>query len=590
MFSVLRKLSWFFKQHWKRYTIAIFLLFIVSFLEVMPPRLLGVFIDEVHQGRLTTERLQFFIGIFLVLMVVIYLITFTWMRQLFGGAYIIERTLRSKYMSHLMKMTPTFFEKNKTGDLMAKATNDVKAIYFTAGFGVLTLVDSTIFLFIILIMMTVLVSWKLTLAAFLPLPIMAWIMKRYGSIIHERFMKAQAAFGDMNDQVLESIAGVRVIRAFVKEKDDEKRFETMTDDVLNKNISVAKIDSLFEPTIKLFVGMSYMIGLGFGAYLVFQNEITLGQLVSFNIYLGMLIWPMLAFGELMNVMQRGNASMDRLNKTFSYKPDVEDGSALQTVNVPEAVDFKQLTFRYPSSEDAALSNIDFSIPQGATLGVVGKTGSGKTTLFKQLLRQYPLEEKQLFISGVPIEAIPLAQLKSWIGYVPQDQFLFSQTIRENILFGKPDAEEYDLYRVMDIASITADIETFANGIETLVGEKGVSLSGGQKQRISIARALIKNPEILLLDDALSAVDAKTEAFIVKNIREERKGKTTWIAAHRMSAVRHADIILVLDNGQIVERGTHEELMRQNGWYCEQYTKQQMDADEQENAVKEVSRP
>ncbi|MDQ0258021.1 ATP-binding cassette subfamily B protein [Evansella vedderi] len=581
MFSVLRKLTWFFKAHWRRYTIAISILLVVSLLEVLPPRLLGIFIDEVLQGQLTAERLQFYIFFLLGLMVVIYFMTYVWMRKLFGGAFILERTLRSKYMHHLMKMTPTFYEKNKTGDLMAKATNDLKAISHTTGFGILTLIDSTIFLIVILFMMTFLVSWKLTLAAFLPLPIMAWLMKKYGKIIHERFMKAQTAFGNMNDQVLESIGGVRVVRAFVKEKDDQKRFERLTDDVLQKNISVARIDALFEPTIKILVGLSYMIGLGYGSYLVFRNEITLGQLVSFNIYLGMLIWPMFAFGELMNIMQRGNASMDRLNATFSYEPDVKNNKDLVSVVTPDVIQFKHLTFQYPSSKEPNLKGIDVTIIRGMTVGLVGKTGSGKTTFFKQLLREYPTDGKQLLITGVPIENISLSQLKSWIGYVPQDQFLFSKTIRENIMFGRPDAEEYDLCRVMDLASITADMDTFSNGMETLVGEKGISLSGGQKQRISIARALIKDPEILLLDDALSAVDAKTEAFIVNNIRRERSGKTTFITSHRMSAVRHADIILVFENGEIVERGTHEELMENHGWYFEQYTKQQMEEGEKQ---------
>lgn len=585
MFSVLKKLTWFFKKHKKRYIIAISLLIVASLLEVIPPRLLGIVIDDVHQGRLTEEGLRQYIMLFIVLMVAIYIITYSWMRKLFGGAFIIERTLRSNYMKHLMKMTPTFYEKNKTGDLMAKATNDLKAISLTTGFGVLTLVDATVFLVIILFMMGFLVSWKLTIAAFLPLPIMAWLMKKFGKIIHERFMNAQNAFGDLNDQVLESISGVRVIRAFVKEKDDQERFNKITKDVLDKNIEVAKIDALFEPTIKILVGLSYMIGLGYGAYLVFRSEISLGQLVSFNIYLGMLIWPMFAFGELMNVMQRGNASMDRLNTTFNYAEDVKSEENAEMNFLPETIEIRQLSFQYPTASDEALKKINVYIPKGYSVGIVGKTGSGKTTFFKQLLREYPIEKEGIFISGISIEKIALSELKKWIGYVPQDQFLFSKTIRENILFGKPDADEYTLERVLDQSSITADIETFLHGVETLVGEKGVSLSGGQKQRIAIARALIKDPEILLLDDALSAVDAKTESTIVKNIRKEREGKTTFIAAHRMSAVRHADLIIVMDKGVIKEEGTHVELIEHQGWYAEQYAKQQLEkAEEVEQEV------
>lgn len=582
MFSVLKKLTWFFKQHKKRYIFAISLLIIASLLEVIPPRLIGMVIDDVHQGQMTGITLRNYILLFIGLMVIIYLITYTWMRQLFGGAIIIERTLRTNYMNHLMKMTPTFYEKNKTGDLMAKATNDLKAISLTTGFGVLTLIDATVFLIIILFMMGFLVSWKLTIAAFLPLPIMAWLMKRYGKIIHERFIKAQDAFGDLNDQVLESISGVRVVRAFVKEKDDRQQFEQITNEVLEKNIQVAKIDALFEPTIKILVALSYVIGLGYGALLVFQSEITLGQLISFNIYLGMLIWPMFAFGELMNVMQRGNASMDRLNETFTYEPDVQNGEEAQSNVTPTSIELKDLTFSYPTAKTDVLKNIHIYIPRGYNVGIVGKTGSGKTTFFKQLLREYPIDKNKLFISQIPIERISLVTLKNWIGYVPQDQFLFSKTIRENILFGHPHADESDLTRVMDHASITADLETFSNGIETLVGEKGVSLSGGQKQRIAIARALIKNPQILLLDDALSAVDAKTEATIVQNIRKERAGKTTFITAHRMSAVRHADLILVMEDGHVREAGTHDELMLRKGWYENQFTKQQM-----ENSSKEV---
>jgi ATP-binding cassette, subfamily B, multidrug efflux pump len=583
MFSVLWKLGWFFKQYWKRYTIAIFMLICVGILEVIPPKLIGMAIDDIHQGMLTKEKLWQYIALLCVLAAVIYVVTYTWMYQLFGGAFLVEKILRSRFMGHLLKMSPPFFEKNRTGDLMARATNDLKAISMTAGFGILTLVDSSVYMLTILFTMGFIISWKLTLASILPFPIMAVAMNIYGKKIHERFTQAQDAFGDMNDQVLESIQGVRVIRAFVQEKADEARFHQLTTDVYEKNIKVAIIDALFEPTIKILVGMSYLIGLGYGAFLVFHKEITLGELVSFNVYLGMLIWPMFAIGELINVMQRGNASLDRVNETLAYKPDVENHRDPVAINVPETIEFHNVTFRYPSSEVNNLLNVSFSIKRGQTFGIVGKTGSGKTTLVKQLLRQYPLGDGEITISGIPIDRIALDQLQDWIGYVPQDHVLFSRTVRENILFGNREASDEQLEKAIDLASLRKDLSILPEGLNTLVGEKGVALSGGQKQRISIARALIKDPEILILDDALSAVDAKTESVIIENIRRERAGKTTIITTHRLSAVQHADWILVLEDGLIAEEGTHQQLITKDGWYKEQYIRQQV-GEETESGV------
>lgn len=577
MFSVLKKLSWFFKMYWKRYTVAIILLILTGFIDVIPPWLIGYTIDGIHQDLLGQAGFNRVLYSWIALTVVGYIITYLWHYKLFGGAFVLEKLLRSRLMGHFLRMTPTFYERNRTGDLMARATNDLGAVARTAGFGILTLIDSTLFMLTILIVMAGLISVKLTLAALLPLPLMALAMKHYGKKIHERFTDAQDAFGDMNDQVLESVSGVRVIRAFVQEEASEARFSAKTNDVLNKNIAVARIDALFEPTMKILVGTSYLIGLCYGGYLVFHNEITLGELVSFNVFLGMLIWPMFAIGELINIMQRGNASLDRVNETLGYKPDVEDASAPIQVKEPSSLQFRDVTFRYPSSAVDNLQGVSFTLRQGQTLGIVGKTGSGKTTLLKQLLREYPLGRGEISISGIPASSLKIGGLLGWIGYVPQQPILFSKTIRENILLGLKEGTDEDLQRSLALASFTKDIEFLPDGLETMVGERGVALSGGQKQRVSIARALIADPAILLMDDALSAVDGKTEAEIIEGIRTERAGKTTLITTHRLSAVQHADWIIVLDEGRIVEEGTHEQLLESGGWYREQYDRQQLEA-------------
>ncbi|MEV2907525.1 ABC transporter transmembrane domain-containing protein [Paenibacillus larvae] len=584
MLSILYKLRWFFRQHWKRYTIAVVLLILVGVGDIIPPQIVGRVVDGIQQGTITYGRLAELLLFTLGLTFIIYGITYVWMYQLFGGAYWVERILRSRLMKHFMRMTPTFYERNRTGDLMARATNDLKAVSITAGFGILTLVDSTAFMIVILCTMGFSISWKLTFAALLPLPFIALAMKVYGKTIHERYTKAQDAFGDMNDQVLESVSGVRVIRAYVQEQEDRNRFRDITEDVYAKNASVVRIDALFDPTIKVLVGISYMIGLGYGAYLVFQNSITLGDLVTFNVYLGMLIWPMFALGELINVMQRGSASMDRVNETLGYSEDVSERPHPTYVDSPETIEFEDVTFRYPSSTVDNLKHVSFTLKRGQTLGIVGRTGSGKSTLIKQLMREYPGLKGSIRISGVPIEHLSLEQLHGWIGYVPQEQLLFSKTVRENILFGKSGGSDGDVQKAIQGASFSQDIETLSQGLETLVGEKGVALSGGQKQRVSLSRALIGDPEILILDDAMSAVDARTEARIIENIRRERLGKTTLISTHRLSAVEHADWIIVMEDGRIAEQGTHEDLLALGGWYREQFERQQVESNLSEAEV------
>jgi len=576
MFDVLSKLGWFFKKYWKQYTVAIVLLMVASGLEVVPPYLLGSIIDLLTAGEMTPAVLTKYVLIFIGIIIGGYLLNFVWQFRLFEGAINLEKILRRNLMQHFLRMTPTFYEKNRTGDLMARATNDLNAVSTTAGFGIMTLIDSTIYMGFIIFAMGYMISWKLTFFAMLPVPIMAILIQYLGKIVHERYMKAQDAFGELNDSVLESVAGVRVVRAYVQEKKDEANFADMSEVVYAKNIHTAKINALFGPITKVGTGISYVVALGYGAHLVATEAMTVGQLVTFNVYLGLAVWPIFAIGELINVMQQGNASLDRVQETLNYEADVQNIPNPQMIATPNAIGFDALTFQYPMSQVKNLQQISLSLKKGQTLGIVGKTGAGKTTFLRQLLREYPIGQGQLSIDGIDITAQTKEQILDWIGYVPQDHVLFSRTIRENILFGKEDATQAELQQAIRAAYFEKDLDNLPMGLETLVGEKGVSLSGGQKQRVSIARALIKDPEILMLDDSLSAVDAKTEARIIENIQRERQGKTTIITTHRLSGIQHADVIIVLDDGQIVEQGTHEELLAQQGWYKEQFDRQQLE--------------
>jgi len=575
--SFVKRLQWFLKERWGYYALAITVMAATTLLTTVPPRIIGNTVDQIRHGTLAGAELSRTVLLLIGLSLLTYVLVYTWITTLFGNSALVEKLLRGRLLGHLTRMTPAFFQRNSTGQLMALATNDILAIGQTAGYGVMTLVNTLVGASVVIVTMVSLISWKLMLAALVPLPFLAVVIGKLGRMVRTRFLDAQASFGRMNDHALESISGIRVIRSYVQEEHDVEAFDRVTSEVRDKNRRVSLLNAMFHPLISLIVGVSYSIGIGYGSYLVLEDEITLGQLISFNIYLGMLIWPMISFGEFINVLQRGSASADRLEEAFAQKPDLTDPEEPAAVELPTSIELKGLTFTYPAANQPSLRDVSFRLERGETLGIVGRTGSGKSTLLKQLLRQYPAPPETIFVSEVPIERIPIERMKRWVAYVPQEHLLLSKTIRDNIALGKPDATPEEVWRAVEMASFAKDIEGMPEGLETIVGENGVMLSGGQKQRLAIARALLVDAEILLLDDSLSAVDARTESRILHNMRVERAGRTTLISTHRLSAVSHADWILVLNDGSVVEEGTHDQLMLLGGWYREQWERQQMEA-------------
>ncbi|KTT85513.1 multidrug ABC transporter ATP-binding protein [Mammaliicoccus sciuri] len=573
MFQAIKKLMWFFKDHWKRYLIAIILLLIANVVEVLPPWIVGQTIDKISDRSLTEQIYHQLVIIFIIVLILSYIVNYIWRTLIFSGSQILESIMRRKLMQKFLSMSPTFFEKNRTGDLMAKSTNDLNQIRNTAGIGILTLIDSTTFMGTIILTMGITVSWKLTLFALIPLPLLAILEIELGKRIHKRYLVSQKSFGDMNDSVLESIEGVRVTRAYVQEDKLNKDFKNMTESVVEKFMNVEKMDAFFQPITIIITAMSQVIGIGYGAFLVNSGEMTIGGLISFTVYLNMLVWPMFSVGILINIMQRGNASIDRVEETLNEAETVLD---VENKGMPSHdIGMNSVVFKYPSSESINLNNINIILGKGETLGIVGATGSGKTTLIKQILKEYPTGNGEIVLGDTNINQISKSDLRSLIGYVSQENILFSRSIRDNIRFGKSDATDNDIKEAIKLAYFEKDIERLPQGLETLVGEKGIAISGGQKQRIAIARALIMDPKILILDDALSAVDAKTEKKIIQNIQKYRQGKTTIIATHRLSGVKHANQIVVMDHGEITESGTHDQLLHMNGWYKSQFERQRL---------------
>ncbi|MEH7073391.1 ABC transporter transmembrane domain-containing protein [Neobacillus drentensis] len=574
--KVFLDLGWYFKKEKKAYLSGILILLLVALLQLVPPKVIGIIADEIKERTITKGNLLRWMGVLAVVGLAMYSLRYYWRIMIFGSSVKLSKLLRNRLYHHFTMMSPSFYQKRRIGDLMAHATNDLQAIQQTAGMGVLTLVDSLSTGGFVILAMAFTISWKLTLICLIPMPFMVMLTSWFGTMLHRTFYQAQEAFSSLNDKTQESITGIKVIKTFGQEMEDIEDFRKQSEDVVQKNITVAKIDSLFDPTISIIVGISFFLSIVFGAKYVLSGELTIGELLSFTTYLGLLIWPMLAFGWLFNIVERGRASYDRVSLLLQEKVEITDNKDALNVVPAGDIEFNLADFTYPGETEPVLKDIHFSLHQGETLGIVGKTGAGKTTLLKLLIREFDSYHGEITFGGKTIQEYRLEKLREAIGYVPQDHFLFSASVGENIAFTNPNASTKDVESAAKIANIHDDILQFSDGYHTVVGERGVSLSGGQKQRISIARAILMNPEVLVLDDSLSAVDAKTEEAILSALRQERAGKTTIITSHRLSAIQHANLIIVLEEGRIVESGDHEVLMQSDGWYKEMYLRQQLE--------------
>jgi ATP-binding cassette subfamily B protein len=544
-----------------------------EFFYVIIPILIGRAVDDLKAG-VTFEKLSLFASLILGSTILSGIASFFTRQTIIVASRKIEYDMRNDFYRHVQGLHYLYFRDKKVGDIMAYATNDIPAVRNFLGPGIMYSIETTIeFVVILAIMFSM--NLKLTLITLIPLPLISYLVYKVGKIVHERYEDIQEHFGTITTLAQENIAGIRVIKSYVREDYEIEKFRKVNFEYFIKNIKLAKVQSLTYPLMILITGISIILVIWYGGYQVIKGTMTLGQLTSFLIYLGYLIWPMIAFGWIINLTQRAAASMDRLLEVMRVQPQIRDTEetdfSIKQIN--GEIEFKDVWFKYPDSENYVLKGVSFKVEQGQTVGIVGYTGSGKTTLVNLIPRLFDPDKGEVLIDGVNVKKIPLKVLRGSIGYVQQDVFLFSDTVKNNITFGVDGVDEDKIISVAKIAHIYDEVMEFPNKFDTIVGERGITLSGGQKQRVGLARALIKEPKILILDDSFSSVDAYTEEMILKNLKEYRKGRTTIIISHRITAVKDADFIIVLDDGEIVESGTHDELIELGGIYAELYQKQ-----------------
>ncbi|WP_422526769.1 SmdA family multidrug ABC transporter permease/ATP-binding protein [Serratia fonticola] len=582
------QIGWYFRREWRRYLGAVVLLIAIAILQLLPPKLVGIIVDGITKDQMSNKVLLAWLGLMIGTAIVVYLLRYVWRVLLFGASYQLAVELRENFYRQLSRQNPAFYLRHRTGDLMARATNDVDRVVFAAGEGVLTLVDSLVMGLAVLIVMSTQISWQLTLLSLIPMPIMAIVIKYYGDQLHQRFKSAQAAFSSLNDQAQESMTSIRMIKAFGLEDHQSNQFAEVAAQTGAKNMHVARVDARFDPTIYIAIGAANLLAIGGGSWMVVNGSLTLGQLTSFVMYLGLMIWPMLALAWMFNIVERGSAAYSRIRSLLEEAPAVKDGELdLPAGRGNLTVDIN--AFHYPQTSKPALHDVALQLQPGQMLGLCGPTGSGKSTLLSLIQRQFDIDDGHISYHGLPLTRIKLDEWRSRLSVVSQTPFLFSDSVANNIALGNPAATQEQIEQAARLASVHEDILRLPQGYETEVGERGVMLSGGQKQRISIARALLLEAEILILDDALSAVDGRTEHQILHNLRNWGRNRTVIISAHRLSALTEASEILVMQRGSVVQRGLHGQLATEPGWYRDMYRYQQLEAalDEAPDSAEEV---
>jgi ATP-binding cassette subfamily B protein len=571
MLERLRPLLPYVRRYQRRYVLGFLTLLIAQSVGVLVPLVIKAGIDDLTRSVLP-RRLLLVVGLLLALASLKAVFQF-WMRWiLIGISRDAEYDLRNDLFRHLTRLSPQYYTEHRTGDLMSKLTNDLNAVRNMLGPGIMYSAN-TVVVGVATVGLMLHLDGKLTLLSLLPLPLVSVTVKFFGQRIHERFEKIQALYSELTEKVRENLSGVRVIRAFCQEEAEKVAFDGMNRDFVEKNKRLIWISSLMWPGMALLFAAAFLLVMVVGGHHVLRGSITVGTFAAFNVYLTYLIWPMIALGWVTNIVQRGLASLGRLMTIFAAQPEIDDRAvpANPLATLRGEIEFRNLTFSYNGR--LILKNLGLRIPAGKTVAIVGATGAGKSTLVSLIPRLYDAPEGTLLIDGLPIRQIPLKVLREHIGFVPQETFLFSQTIRENVRLGAPHVADAEVERAAEISNILPEIQGFPKGFDTLVGERGLTLSGGQKQRTAISRAVIRDPRILILDDALSSVDTYTEEKILQHLTGVRAGRTTILISHRVSTIRDADEIVVLHDGTIVERGTHAELLALNGYYTELYNKQ-----------------